>query len=104
MEERSIFSDMVVDLACTIKLNWIANIFEPDSCEAQSRAGALIIAICSRLGLDGDVSDGMNCRGFSAEENREFTKVSTRGTEAELWSKDGGQKNIDPETQSINRL
>jgi len=45
MEERSIFSDMVVDLACTVELNWRANIFEPDSCEAQSRAGVLIIAI-----------------------------------------------------------
>ena len=45
MEERSIFLDMVVDLACTVELNWIANIFEPNSYEAQSRAGALIIAI-----------------------------------------------------------
>ena len=33
MEERSIFSDMVVDLACTVELNWKANIFEPDSCK-----------------------------------------------------------------------
>jgi len=56
------------------------------------------------LGLDGDVSDGVNCRGFSAGENGEFTKVSTGGTEARLWSKDGGRKDIDPETQSINRL
>ena len=46
------------------------------------------------MGLDGDVSDGMNCRGFSAEENGGFTKVSTGGTEAGLWSKDGGQKDI----------
>jgi len=45
MEERSIFSEIVVDLACTVELNWIANIFEPDSHEAQSRAGALIIVI-----------------------------------------------------------
>jgi len=56
------------------------------------------------LGLDGDVSDGVNCSGFSAGENKGFTKVSTGGTEAGLWSKDGGRKNIDPETQSINRL
>jgi len=34
------------------------------------------------LVLDKDVSDGINCRGFSAGENRGFTKVSTRGTEA----------------------
>jgi len=45
MEERSIFSKMVVDLACTVELNWRANIFEPDSCEVRNRAGALIIAI-----------------------------------------------------------
>jgi len=50
------------------------------------------------LGLDGDVSDGVNCRGFSAGENRGFTKVSTEGTEVGLWSKDGSQKDIDPET------
>jgi len=56
------------------------------------------------LGLNRDVSDGVNCRGFSAGENGGFIKVSTRGTEARLWSKDGGQKDIDPETQSINRL
>ena len=56
------------------------------------------------LGLDRDVSDGVNCRGFSAGENGGFTKVSTGGTEARLWIKDGGQKDIDPETQSINRL
>jgi len=56
------------------------------------------------LGLDGKVSDGVNCRGVSAGENREFTKVSTGGTEARLWSKDGGRKNIDPETQLINGL
>jgi len=45
MEERSIFSEMVVDLAYTVELIWRANIFEPDSCEAQNRAGALIIAM-----------------------------------------------------------
>ena len=45
MKERSIFLEMVVDLACTVELNWIANILEPDSRKAQSRAGALIIAI-----------------------------------------------------------
>jgi len=56
------------------------------------------------LGLDGNVLDGVNCRGFSAGENKGSTKVSTEGTEAGLWSKDGGQKDIDPETQSINGL
>jgi len=56
------------------------------------------------LGLDGDVSDGVNYRGFSARENGEFTKVSTEGTEAGLWSKDSSRKDIDPEIQSINGL
>jgi len=41
---------------------------------------------------------------FSTGENRGFIKVSTGGTEAGLWSTDGGQKDIDPETQSINGL
>jgi len=45
MEERSIFSEMVVDLAYIVEWNWRANIFEPDSCKAQSKAGTLIIAI-----------------------------------------------------------
>jgi len=56
------------------------------------------------LGLDGSVSDGVNYRGFSAGENGGFTKVSTEETEARLWSIDGGRKDIDPETQSINGL
>jgi len=56
------------------------------------------------LGLDGNISDGVNCRGFSAGENEGFTKISTGGTEAGLWSKDGGRKDINPETQSINGL
>jgi len=56
------------------------------------------------LGLDRDVSDGVNYREFSAGENGRFTKVSIEETEAGLWSKDGGQKDIDPETQSINGL
>jgi len=46
----------------------------------------------------------MNYRVFSTGENRGFTKVSTGGTEVRLWSKDGGRKDVDPETQSINRL
>jgi len=46
----------------------------------------------------------MNCRGFSARENRGFTKVLTGEMEARLWSKDGDQKDSDPETQSINGL
>jgi len=50
------------------------------------------------LGLDGSVSGGVSCREFSTGENRGFTKVSTGGTEAGLWSTDGGQKDIDPET------
>jgi len=56
------------------------------------------------LGLDEDVSDEVNCRRISTGENRGFTKVLTGGMEARLWSKDGGRKDIDPETQSINRL
>jgi len=40
----------------------------------------------------------MNCREFSTRENRGFTKVSTGGTKAGLWSTDGGRKDIDPET------
>jgi len=71
--ERSIFSEIVVDLACIVE-------------------------------RDRDVSDGVNCRGFSTGENGGFTKISTGGTEAGLWSKDGGRKDIDPETQSINGL
>jgi len=34
--------------------------------------------------LDKDISDGMNCRGFSTGENGGFTKVSTREIEARL--------------------
>jgi len=45
MAERSIFSEMVVDLACIMDQNWRENIFEPERCEAWSRAGTLIIAI-----------------------------------------------------------
>jgi len=56
------------------------------------------------LGLNGDVSDRVNCKEFSTGKNGGFTKVSTRGTEARLWNKDGGRKDIDPETQSINGL
>jgi len=104
MVERSISSEMMVDLAYIVERNWRENVFEPERREARSRAGALIIAIWGRLGLDGYVSDGVNCRGFPAGENGGFTKVSTGGTEAGLWSKDSGRKNIDPETQSINGL
>jgi len=45
MAERSIFSEMVVDLACIMDQNWRENVFEPERREARSRAGALIIAI-----------------------------------------------------------
>jgi len=45
MAERSIFSEMVVDLACIVEQNWRENVFEPERHDAQSRAGALIIAI-----------------------------------------------------------
>jgi len=104
MAERSISSEMVVDLAYIVERNWRENVFEPERREAWSRAGTLIIAIWGCLGLDGSVSDGVNYRGFSARENGGFTKVSTGGTEAGLWSIDGGRKDIDPETQSINGL
>jgi len=43
--ERSIFSEMVVDLACIVEQNWRENVFEPERHEAWSKAGALIIAI-----------------------------------------------------------
>jgi len=36
------------------------------------------------LGLDGNVSDRVNCRGVSARKNRGFTKVSTKEIEAGL--------------------
>ena len=45
IEERSVFSEIVVDLACIVKWNWRENIVEPNRHEAQSRASALIIAI-----------------------------------------------------------
>jgi len=56
------------------------------------------------LVLNRNVSDVVNCRGFSAKGNRGFTKVSIGGIKARFWSKDGSQKDVDPETQSINRL
>jgi len=56
------------------------------------------------LELDKDVLDRVNYRGVSAGENGGFTKVSTGGTEAGVWSKDSGRKDIDPATQSINGL
>ena len=43
--ERSIFSEMVVDLACIVEWNWRKNVFEPERRDARSRAGALIIAM-----------------------------------------------------------
>jgi len=36
------------------------------------------------LGLDRDISDGVNYREVSTRENKGFTKVSTEGTKAEL--------------------
>jgi len=45
IEERSIFSEMVVDLACIIEQNWRENIVKPERRETQSRAGTLIITI-----------------------------------------------------------
>jgi len=56
------------------------------------------------LVLKKNVLDVVNYRGFFAEGNRGFTKVSTGGIKARFWSKDGGWKDIDLETQSINRL
>ena len=95
---------MLVELAYIMERNWRENVVELVSCKAQSRADTLIIAMWGCLVLDKDVSDRVNYREFSAGENRGFTKVLTRGTEARLWSKDGGQKDIDLETQSINGL
>jgi len=43
--ERSIFSEIVVDLACIVEQNWRENVFEPERRDARSRAGALIIAM-----------------------------------------------------------
>jgi len=45
MAERSIFSEIVVDLAYNVERNWRENIFEPERRDAQSRTGALIIVI-----------------------------------------------------------
>ena len=104
MKEKSIFLEMVMDLVYIVERNWRENVVEPDRYKAWSRASTLIIAIWDRLGLDRNISDGMNCREFSARENGGFTKVSTGETEARLWSKDSGRKDINPETQSINRL
>jgi len=44
-EERSIFSEMVVELVCIVGQNLRENVVEPVRREAQSRAGALIIAM-----------------------------------------------------------
>jgi len=44
-EERSIFSEMVVDLVCIVEWNWKENVVKSERHETQSRAGALIIAI-----------------------------------------------------------
>jgi len=45
MAERLIFLEIVVDLAYNVERNWSENVFEPERRDAQSRAGALIIAI-----------------------------------------------------------
>jgi len=45
MEERSIFSAMVVELAYIVEWNWRENVVEPERHNTQSRAGMLIIAI-----------------------------------------------------------
>ena len=89
---------MVVDVAYIVEQNWRENVIKPERHEVWSRASTLIIAIWGHLGLDRNISDGVNYRGVSTGENRGFTKVSTEGTEARLWSKDGSQKDIDPET------
>ena len=44
-EKRSIFSEIVVELAYIVKQNWKENVVEPMRCKVQSRAGALIIAM-----------------------------------------------------------
>jgi len=51
MAERSISSEMVVDLAYIVEQNWRENVFEPERREAWSRAGALIITIWGHLGV-----------------------------------------------------
>jgi len=45
MEERLIFSEMVVELACIVGQNWRENVVKPERHKAQSRAGTLIIVI-----------------------------------------------------------
>jgi len=44
-EEKSIFLEMVVELAYIVEWNWTENVVEPKRHNAQSRAGTLIIAI-----------------------------------------------------------
>jgi len=44
-EKRSIFSEIVVELAYIVKQNWRENVVKPVRCKAQSRAGTLIIAM-----------------------------------------------------------
>jgi len=45
MIERSISSEIVVDLACIVEQNWSENVFKPERHEARSRADALMIMI-----------------------------------------------------------
>jgi len=44
-EERSIFSEMVVDLVYIVEWNWKENVVKSERRETRSRAGTLIIAI-----------------------------------------------------------
>jgi len=44
-EERSIFSEMVVDLVYIVEWNWKENVVKSERCETQNRAGTLVIAI-----------------------------------------------------------
>jgi len=45
MEERSIFLELAIDLACTVGQNWRKNVVKHVRCKAWSRAGTLMIAI-----------------------------------------------------------
>jgi len=44
-EERSIFLEIVMDLAYIVEQNWRENVVEPGRRKAWNRAGTLIIAI-----------------------------------------------------------
>jgi len=53
---------------------------------------------------DLEVLEVVNYKGDSTEVDKEWTKVISDQIEARLSNKDSGQKDIDLETQLINRL